>query len=183
MNNIKLETQPKLEALFLSMNESNLNRLDDILEVPEIDLNEKVMIRKYKILYKDIGNTPTKETLTKEFPSLYFDDISIINENQINDYVSLFIASRKNSKISMQLLELSSLVRETGLNENVITKLNNITKADIISKDYVDVSKEIMDIYKNHDNSKGYKTGVSQIDELTRRFKIRHIKYYIRLDW
>lgn len=172
MNNIKLETQPKLETLFLSINEETLSKLDEILEIPEIDIDEKVAIRKYKVLFKEIGTKPNKETLAKEFPSLYFDDIKPIKEAQLNDYVSLFIANRKNNKISLQLLNLASTIKETGLDEKVVTQLNEITKADTISKDYKDVSKEILDIYKNKDNSKGYKTGVPQIDELTGGIKL-----------
>lgn len=167
MNNIKLETQPKLETLFLSIDENTLNKLDEILELPEIDIDEKIIIRKYKVLFKEIGQNPSKETLAKEFPSLYFEDVKPIKAEQLNDYISLFIANRKNNKISMQLLNLASTIKETGLDENVITQLNNITKADTVSKDYKDISKEILKVYKDKDDSKGYKTGVPQIDELT----------------
>ena len=167
MNNIKLETQPKLETLFLSIDENTLNKLDEILELPEIDIDEKIIIRKYKVLFKEIGQNPSKETLAKEFPSLYFEDIKPIKAEQLNDYISLFIANRKNNKISMQLLNLASTIKETGLDENVVTQLNNITKADTVSKDYKDISKEILKVYKDKDDSKGYKTGVPQIDELT----------------
>lgn len=172
MDNIKLETELRLETLFISITHDDINKLSEILNTPEVDVLEKQLIRKYQVLTKDINDIPSIETLKKEFPSLYFDDVKPIESAQINDYINLFISNRKNISTANKLLELSSLVKTNGLNEKIITTLDNITKSDTVKREFIDVSKNILDVYKDKDNNLGFKTGVPQIDELTGGFKL-----------
>lgn len=169
MDDIKMETQIKLETLFISLNERTLSKLDEILMIPEVDVTEKTYIRKYQMLFKTVNGTPSKETLTKEFPSLYFEETKPIPETQINDYVNLYIATKKNNRLANILLDMSAKIKTTGVTEEVIKVLDSITKSDTVTKEFYDVSKFIMDVYKDKDDSKGFKLGVPQLDELTRR--------------
>lgn len=174
MDSIKIETEINLETLFLSVTENTIVKLDEILNTPEVEVIEKQNIRKYQVLFKDnMNKTLSRETLIREFPSLYFgDSIQPIPENQINDYINMFIANRKNNKIASKLLELSAKVKTTGLNEDVVTILNTLSKADTVTKEYHDVSKDVLEIYKDKDTSIGFKVGVPQIDELTGGLKL-----------
>lgn len=184
MDNIKIETEINLETLFLSVTENTINKLDEILNIPEVEVLEKQYIRKYQVLFKDnMNKTLSKDTLVREFPALYFGDtIQPIPESQINDYINMFIANRKNNKIASKLLELSAKVKTTGLNEEVVGILNTLSKADTVTKEYHDVSKDIIEIYKDKDTSIGFKVGVPQIDELTGGLKIGTLNTIARMD-
>ena len=172
MDDIKFETQCKLETLFISLTIDNINVLDDILNTPEVPILEKQLIRKYKVLVDNIHTIPSIETLKKEFPSLYFDEIIPIKSNQINDFISMFIANRKNLYTSDKLLQISSTIKNEGMTETVLNELNNLTKVDTVKKDFEDVVDKIEEIYKDKDTSIGFKTGVPQIDELTGGLKL-----------
>ena len=147
MEAIKLETELNLETIFTSLNYKDLNKLNELLEIKEIDLQEKVNINKYIYLSTQTKNTPNLETLKKEFPDLYFETYQILEPDELNDYIKLYIAKKKNLFISKELLELSNLVRYNGLNEDTINKLNNITKSDTVQVTHIDIEDSILDVY------------------------------------
>lgn len=167
MENIKIEQDLRLENIFISLSKDTLNKLDDLLQMNEIDLNEKSMIRKYIHMVTQIGNVPSIDTMRTEFPGLYFENLETLTEDELDDYIRLYMASKKNLEASKKLLELSSLVKTNGLTEPIINQLNQLTKSDIVSISHEDISNKLMELYKNKINEVGIKTSVNQIDEDT----------------
>lgn len=167
MENIKLETEFKLETIFVSLDKDTLNKLDDILKTREIDKQEIAAVTKYMYLVQQTNKTPNIDTLRKEFPDLYFDDVVKLSGEALDDYIKLFIANRKNSKIAKNLLELASVVRTNGLNEDILNKLNMISKSDTVSIEHEDIAVNIAEVYKKKVTQSGLNTGIKRIDEDT----------------
>ena len=167
MENITLESDLRLENIFISLSKDTLTRLNDLLTTDEIDLQEKAMIRKYMHIVNQVGNTPSIETMRTEFPSLYFENVEKLSENELDDYIRLYISSKKNLAASRKLLEMSSLVKTNGITEDVINQLNNLTKSDSVSISHEDISGKLLDIYKKTIDEMGIRTGVKQVDEDT----------------
>lgn len=55
MNTIKLETVTRLETLFMSIDNTNYDKLDEILDTSEIDIPTKSAIRKFQTLVKQVN--------------------------------------------------------------------------------------------------------------------------------
>lgn len=70
---------------------------------------------------------------------MWFDDTTTVSNEQLNDYIRLYIFNKKNQYVSSKLLELSSKIRYEGLNEDTITQLNNFTKVDTVRREYQDI--------------------------------------------
>lgn len=167
MEPIKFETDFKLETIFLSLNKDNLTRLNDIINTPELPVTDRASITKYITLVKNTENTPNIELLKREFPDLYFDDATVLKEEELNDYIRMFIANKKNLVIAKTLYDLSRKIKTDGMTEEVLTTLNNITKSDSVSIKYKDISRDIMKIYDSKVINDGIPTGVQAIDEAT----------------
>lgn len=153
MNDIKFETHCRLEVLFVSLTIDTLSLLDNILSISEVPILEKQQIRKYKVLAQNLNSIPSIETLKTEFPSLYFDDVSAIKSSQLNDYIAMFITSRKNNLTSEKLLQLSSKIKTEGMTEENLQSLTNLTKVDTVQREYEDVTDRAEEIYKDKDLS------------------------------
>lgn len=180
MENIKLETELKLENIFVSLTKDTLTKLNEIINTKEIDTFEKQMINKYIYLTNTTGSTPNIELMKKEFPNLYFDNVKILQDDELDDYIRLYISNRKNAYISKQLLDISSLVRTNGVTEDILNRLNLITKSDVVNISHTDISDKILDLYKNKIRMNGILTGIKRIDNDTGRFTSRNFSYYIR---
>ena len=167
MENIKLESDLRLENIFISLSKDTLTRLNDLLDTNEIDLLEKSTIRKYMHIVNQIGNIPSIEMMRTEFPSLYFEDVEKLSEDELDDYIRLYISSKKNLAASKKLLEMSSLVKTNGITEEIVNQLNNLTKSDTVSISHEDISDKLLDIYKKKIDDIGIRTSVKQIDEDT----------------
>ena len=164
MENFKLETDLRIETIFLSTNKNNLNKLNDIISLKELDNIDQANINKFIYLTNQTESL-SLETLKVEFPDLYFDGIQKVSEEALDDYIRLYIASIKNNFISRELFKLSNEVKTTGMNELIITKLNNLSKSDVISIPYKDISKEILQKYEQKAASDDLLTGIKLIDE------------------
>lgn len=167
MENIKLESDLRLENILMSLSVDTLTRLNDLLAANEIDLQEKAMIRKFMHIVTQINNIPSIETMRTEFPSLYFEDVEKLSENELDDYIRLYIANKKNIAASRKLLELSSLVKTNGITEDIINQLNMLTKSDSVSIAHNDISDKLIEIYKKTVDESGIRTGVKQVDANT----------------
>ena len=167
METLKLETEFKLETLFVSLNKDTINKLDLILNCKEVDINEKSTIRKYVYLVENTSDTPSISTLKTEFPSLFFDGIKPLQEDEINDYINLFISNRKQAYTSRLLIDLAAKVRSEGITESITSTLNSITKSDVVRRPYVDKGKTILDFYNSKKELTGISTGVKRIDNDT----------------
>lgn len=165
MENIKLETELRLENIFLSLDNVTINKLNELSNTPEIDYSEKELIRKYIYLVGTLEKAPSLETLKVEFPSLYFDNATKIPVSELDDYIRLYITSRKNIAVSKNLMELAAIIKTNGVTEAVISKLNNIAKADTVSIAHNDISNEIVELYELRPDKLGIKTGVKQVDD------------------
>lgn len=155
-NIIKLEQEYRLENILVSLDIKDLNKLNDILAIKGLDILEKSDLNKFIYLSNQTGAIPNVETLKKEFPNLSFDTYNILPVDEINDYIKIYIARKKNSIISKELMKLSIEVKENGLDENTIEQLNNITKSDVISIEYKDIQDDLLNIYKGSTLSERY---------------------------
>jgi replicative DNA helicase len=162
-----METDLRLENIFVSLNPNTLNKLDDLLNTKELELSDKSSLDKYILLTNQIQRTPSIEILKKEFPDLYFDNVEILSENEIDDYIRLFISNVKNLAISRKLVNIASQIRTSGINEHIINDLDNITKSDVVSIPYSDIGNSILDVYKQKVNEDGIKTGVNSVNKDT----------------
>lgn len=167
MENIKMETELRLESIFLSIDYDSLYKLNDISSVYEIDLQDKASINKFIYLAKQTERIPNIDLLKKEFPDLYFDNVEILKNDELDDYIRLYIANIKNKAISRKLSDLALKVRTNGIDEETITKLNMITKSETVNIPYTDIGDNILDIYKKKVDTNGIKTGVKAVDNDT----------------
>ena len=103
MDNIKMETDYRLETIFVSLTKDTKNKLNDILKVKEIDNSILSKIHKYLSMLDSAG-TLSIETLKREFPDLYFEESIPLSGEALDDYIRLFITDRKNAYISNNLL-------------------------------------------------------------------------------
>lgn len=168
MENIKLEEELRLETILLSLNKNNLNKLNDILDLKEVDLADKQLLRKYIYMTQNSSDSLSIETLKKEFPALYFDNVSKLKtEDELDDYIRLYIADIKNKYAAKQLIGLANIVRTNGITEEVSTKLTNLTKSDTVSIPYKDIGDNIIDLYNTKKLQIGIQTGVPRINDDT----------------
>ena len=166
MDNIKMETDYRLETIFVSLTKDTKNKLNDILKVKEIDNSILSKIHKYLSMLDSAG-TLSIETLKREFPDLYFEESIPLSGEALDDYIRLFITDRKNAYISNSLLNLANLVKTNGLTESVINKLNYLTKSDTVYIKHTSIEDEIIDIYKKKIPESGLNTGIKRIDSDT----------------
>ncbi len=164
MDNIKLESDLRLETIFLSSTKDNISNLTDLSRIKELDIVERQNINKF-IYILNQTNSPSLDTLKKEFPDLYFDGINKVSKESLEDYINLFISHKKNLYISKKLLEIAATVKTNGLDEISINQLNNITKSDIVSIPYTSIEDNIIEIYKNKAINNDIVTGVNSIDK------------------
>lgn len=165
METVKLETEMKLETIFVSLTKDTLMKLNDIIKDKDIDKQEISLINKYIYLSQQTNSTPSIELLKKEFPGLYFDNVEKIQGQELDDYIRLFIANRKNSAVSKKLLDLASIVRTNGVTEEVINSLSFLTKSDAVNISHQDIGDKILDFYKSKVIKNGIMTGVTKIDD------------------
>lgn len=164
MENIKLEADLRLENIFVSINKDNVYKLTDLEKTKEIDLSEKQMINKYIYIVEQTEGTPSIDLLKREFPSLYFDNAEKLSDEELNDYIKLYIANKKNLFISKKLLEQSMIVKTNGVTEKTVNILNEITKSDSVSIEYREALNDLIEIYNSKKDIEGIKTGVKEID-------------------
>ena len=168
MNNIKMESDIRLETIFLSINKNNLLKLDSLQNLKELDVTEKADINKLVYLTNQVESSLSIETLKKEFPSLYFDGVDKIeSDKELDDYISLYISKKKNVVASKKLLEIANRVKTDGIDEFTVQQLTNLTKSDVVSIEHEDIEDKILDIYKSKINTDGIKTSVKAVDEAT----------------
>jgi replicative DNA helicase len=163
-----MESDIRLETIFLSITKDNIIKLTDLQNLKELDITEKSDINKLIYLTNQVESSLSIETLKKEFPSLYFDGIDKIESNkELDDYIRLYISKKKNLAASKKLLEIASNVKTNGLDEFTIQQLTNLTKSDVVSIEHDDIEDKILEIYKNKINTDGIKTSIKAVDEAT----------------
>lgn len=167
MNNIKMEEELRLENILVSLNKENLSRLNDLTKLRELDITEREILNKFIYMTSQVEDKLSIETLKKEFPSLYFDKVTLLSIDELDDYIRLYIADKKNNYVAKELMVLAQQVRTNGITEDVSNKLTNITKSDIVSVAHTDISKDILNIYNKKVGQYGIKTGVKRIDNDT----------------
>ena len=165
MDDIKYEEELRLENILVSVNKDNLNRLNELVDLKEIDVMDKELLKKFIYMTNQVEDRLSIETLKKEFPSLYFDRVTYLNvDKELDDYIRLYIATIKNNYIAKKLMLLAQKVRNSGISEDVSNDLISLTKSDVVSIEHQDISKNIIDEYNKKVNTSGIKTNVARID-------------------
>lgn len=183
MENIKLESELRLENILVSLTVDTLNKLNDLLETREIDQQEKASITKFIYMTNQLNKIPNLEILKKEFPHLYFESIVVLQNEELDDYIRLYISNKKNTATSRKLLELANLVKTNGVTEEIVNRLNDIAKSDTVSIAHKDVGENILEMYKKKVELNGIKTGIPQIDNDIGGLQPRSFNNYIRFYW
>ena len=127
MENIKLETDLRLETIFLSINKDNLNKLDELKSLRELDVTDRNNINKFIYLINQTG-TLTIDTLKIEFPDLYFDEAKSISGEALDDYIRLYIGNVKNNYIARELFKLSNEIKTNGMTESIVNRMTTLSK-------------------------------------------------------
>ena len=164
MENIKLETDLRLETIFLSINKDNLNKLDELKSLRELDVTDRNNINKFIYLINQTG-TLTIDTLKIEFPDLYFDEAKSISGEALDDYIRLYIGNVKNNYIARELFKLSNEIKTNGMTESIVNRMTTLSKSDTVAIPYTDISKEILQRYEQKTESDNLLTGVKRIDD------------------
>jgi len=180
MDSIKLESDLRLEIIFISTTKDTISNLTELSKLKELDIIERKNINKFIYIINQLDTTPSIETLKKEFPDLYFDGLEKISEDSLQDYINLYISYKKNLAVSKKLIEIAAKVKTNGLDEISITQLNNLTKSDIVSIPYTSIEENILEVYnsKTVDNDMG--TCVTAIDKEIGGLQPRSCNYNIR---
>ena len=100
MENFKLETDLRIETIFLSTNKNNLNKLNDIISLKELDNIDKANINKFIYLTNQTESL-SLETLKVEFPDLYFDGIQKVSEEALDDYIRFWFFKEEKPKYKL----------------------------------------------------------------------------------
>lgn len=167
MDAIKLESDLRLETIFISITKNTLNKLNDLSELKELDIVEKSNINKFIYLTNQTNDKLSIDTLITEFPDLYFNDSTILSGDQLNDYINMYINYKKNLFTSKKLFNLANLIRTNGITEDILNQLNSITKSDSVAIEHSNIEDNILEIYKNKTKLEGIKTGVDLVDKDT----------------
>ena len=181
MENIKLESDLRLEVIFISTTKDTVSNLVELSKLKELDILERQNINKFIYIINQLDTTPSIDTLKKEFPDLYFDGLEKVPVDSLQDYINLYTSHKKNLAVSRKLIEVAAKVKTNGLDEVSITQLNNITKSDIVSIPYTSIEENILEVYNSKivDNDMG--TCVSAIDKEIGGLQPRSCNYDIRI--
>ena len=167
MSNIKIEYDLRLEVLFISITKDNIILYKELENSNILEQAELTNIRKMEYLLNSLGNIPSVETLKHEFPDMFFENAEPIKEDQLNDFISLFITKRKNKKASLDLLSIAQEIDNSGLSNDVVDKINRITTSETVQNDFVNIFDTIEHDYEESSKVKGISTQVKYIDEIS----------------
>jgi len=181
MENIKLESDLRLEVIFISITKETLPNIIELSKLKELDILERQNINKFIYIINQLNTAPSIDILKKEFPDLYFDGIEKVSNESLPDYIDLYISYKKNLATSKKLMEIANKVRTNGLDETSITQLNNITKSDNVFIPYTSIEDNIIEIYNNKVINNDLNICVSAIDKETGGLQPRNCFYYFRI--
>lgn len=83
------------------------------------------------------------------------------------DYINIYLYNKKNLSTAKELMNLSARVRSTGITEDILDDLTDITKSDSVRHKFTNIKDSIIERYENAEYSVGIPTGVNFIDEMT----------------
>ena len=137
-------------------------------QMPLISDANVLVLEQYQKMSKAIGKKPSIELLKQKFPTLVFDNVVPLKQEQLEETIKLDLETLKQKNQSRMLLNLSSKVNVNGLTEEVIDDLLSLTKEESSTTgEYKSILGDVKEIYDKSKLIKGIKTGVSQIDERT----------------
>lgn len=137
-------------------------------QMPLISDANVLVLEQYQKMSKAIGKKPSIELLKQKFPTLVFDNVVPLKQEQLEETIKLDLETLKQKNQSRMLLNLSSKVNVNGLTEEVIDDLLSLTKEESSTTgEYKSILGDVKEIYDKSKLVKGIKTGVSQIDERT----------------
>ena len=158
----------KFLSLFVSFKDRDtaLNVISDLNGSGLLEETEKSFIANYSVLLGNLGGVPTKELLIQQFPGYGFESAIPIQDTVLADNVSLFLSDKKNRKISSDLLNLVSVIRTQGVNDEAREKLLDLVSGTNVSedKDIEDVMATLEETYDEQKVLGGISTGVEEID-------------------
>lgn len=137
-------------------------------QMPLISDANVLVLEQYQKMSKAIGKKPSIELLKQKFPTLVFDNVVPLKQEQLEETIKLDLETLKQKNQSRMLLNLSSKVNVNGLTEEVVDDLLSLTKEESSTTgEYKSILGDVKEIYDKSKLVKGIKTGVSQIDERT----------------
>ena len=133
-------------------------------------LNETELqfINDYSLILGSISNAPSKDLLIQKFPNYGFEQCVEIPDSILLENVELFLAEKRKSALSTNLLKIITKVQTEGITDEVRESLLELTvDKNIDTKEIVDITDVIQEKY-NEDHAKGgILTGIAPIDEST----------------
>lgn len=167
-----LKTELKLEPILVSFNKENYKTMIDTLVngIKDYDKDMVDQLNQYKwLVEKQLqGNTPSVEILKREFPALNFDTVvPITTDEELSDYIFMFISQKKHRFLSTQLLLLSDKVRTQGLTDDDTMKIYNYLSSSESDTDYVPITENFQELYEKQEKLVGISFLCPELDSLT----------------
>lgn len=131
-----------------------------------LEESEKKALEIYEKMANSLGHAPSVESYVIENKEITFYSTLVINEKDLLDNVRMFIVNRKNRKTSMEMIHLAKEISTRGLTEDIVDKINNLSKTDTVVTEYKDISQNIKDVYDRRVGMEGIKTGCTAIDKV-----------------
>lgn len=124
---------------------------------------EITVINAYKQIAKATNSIPSIPLLQQSIPQFRSQGTNDIVE--LVKSIQLFVQDRLNKQASSQLIEVANKVAKTGITEEIVDKLELLTKSDATVNTYVDPTTTIKDVTNRTVDKKGIRLDTKKIDD------------------
>ena len=174
---INLNTDARLEVIFLSITKQNCDSMIDLL-LQSLTIDSKNSydqasidkISKFYWLCKNRlnGEVPSIETLKKEFPELIFDNVTKIDDDlTLSDYIAIYCSTKKQQYISNKFMNYADTVRSQGLSDVLVEDIYKAISVSEIDTDFSNIKDSFLSMYDNQVVFDGISFQCSELDKLT----------------
>lgn len=120
-----------LQTIFISIKYEELSLLDKLINITEIPKDEKVIVRKFVQLCKEIKNVIGIEVIESELQLTFTKEYKAVAN--VAEYIDYYIACNKRHKIATELQDISQKVIENGLSDDLKASIKSITQNTDVS--------------------------------------------------
>ena len=171
-NKYTLNTELRLEPILLSLTDDNYSTLLEQLSNGLMDYDKDLVGKLNKYLWlvdTQLGkHVATRETLKKEFPELLFDDYTALqSQDELTDYMYMYITQKKQRFISGKLSTLADTVRSQGLNDKAVEDIYKYLSLAETESGYESIVSNFREQYNKQIKIQGLSFQCPELDKLT----------------
>lgn len=171
-NKYELNIELALEPILISLNKDNYKDILTILSegIKRYDNTIEPIVTKYIWLVESQlqGNIPSFEIIKRTFDTLNFDNVvKIDSQDELMDYVYLFISQKKHRFIGDKLLFLSDKVRKRGLSDEDTNDIYEYLADSENDNGYESITDNFLEIYEKQEKLVGISFLCPELDNLT----------------